>query len=62
MRAAQYPVGPHAKFRLLPDLPILGSTPFSCKFTYCFCAHMHEIVKYFILTEIQEQYLYFPEI
>ena len=37
-------------------------TPFSCKFTYCFCAHMHEIVKYFILTEIQEQYLYFPEI
>ena len=58
----RFPVGPHAKFRLLPDLPILGSTPFSCKFTYCFCAHMHEIVKYFILTEIQEQYLYFPEI
>ena len=29
------------------------------KFTYCFCAHMHEIVKYFILTEseIQEQCL-----
>ena len=22
-------------------------------FTYCCCAHMHEIVKYFILTEIQ---------
>ena len=27
------------------------------KFTYCFCAHMHEIVKYFILTENQEQCL-----
>ena len=61
-RADHIPVGAPAKFRLLPDLPILGSTPFSCKFTYCFCAHMHEIVKYFILTEIQEQYLYFPEI
>ena len=28
------------------------------KFTYCFCAHMHEIVKYFILTEIQKQCLF----
>ena len=24
------------------------SCKFSCKFTYCFCAHMHEILKYFI--------------
>ena len=29
------------------------SCKLSCKFTYCFCAHMHEIVKYFILTEIR---------
>ena len=27
------------------------------KFTYCFCAHMHEIAKYFILTGIQKQCL-----
>ena len=26
-----------------------------CKSTYCFCAHMHEITKYFLYTENQEQ-------
>ena len=25
------------------------------KSTYCFCAHMHEITKYFLFTENQEQ-------
>ena len=25
------------------------------KSTYCFCAHMHEITKYFLFTEDQEQ-------
>ena len=27
------------------------------KSTYCFCAHMHEITKYFLCTENQEQCL-----
>ena len=27
------------------------------KSTYCFCAHMHEILKYFLLTENQQQFL-----
>ena len=32
---------------------ICGNDFRDLKFTYCFCADMHEIVKYFILTEIQ---------
>ena len=31
---------------------------FDCKFTYCFTAHMHEITKYFLSTENQEQCLH----
>ena len=31
------------------------SCKFICKFTYCFCAHMHEIVKYFMLTDIYSE-------
>ena len=27
------------------------------KSTYCFCAHMHEIIKYFLFTEIHKQFL-----
>ena len=40
-----------------------ASPPFDndCKFTYCFTAHMHEIPKYFLSTENQEQCLYFPD-
>ena len=34
-----------------------GDKEWDLKFTYYFCAHMHEIVKYLLFTEIQEQCL-----
>ena len=30
-----------------------GQSVIDLKSTYCFCAHMHEIMKYFLLTENQ---------
>ena len=44
----------------------IGSDPvitvkIDLKSTYCFTAHMHEISKYFLSTENQEQCLYFPD-
>ena len=34
-----------------------GSIDSDLKSTYCFCAHMHEMMKYFLFTEIHEQCL-----
>ena len=39
------------------DLPAGGQSLIDLKSTYCFCAHMHEIMKYFLLTENQQQFL-----
>ena len=35
---------------LIPDI---GYPAYDLKSTYCFCAHMHEMMKYFLLTENQ---------
>jgi len=35
------------------DLPPGGQSVIDLKSTYCFCAHMHEIMKYFLFTENQ---------
>ena len=35
------------------DLPCTGQPVNNLKSTYCFCAHMHEIMKYFLFTENQ---------
>ena len=39
--------------RRLNLIPRTGYPAVDLKSTYCFCAHMHEIIKYFLLTENQ---------
>ena len=43
--------------RRLDLIPEFGYPAYDLKSTYCFCAHMHEIIKYFLFTENQEQCL-----
>ena len=39
--------------RRLNLIPRTGYPAYDLKSTYCFCAHMHEMMKYFLLTENQ---------
>ena len=39
----------------LPNRCMMQRFGSQCKSTYCFCAHMHEITKYFLFTENQKQ-------
>ena len=51
--SALYPALRPPTQRRLDMIPRTGYPAVDLKSTYCFCAHMHEIIKYFLLTENQ---------
>ena len=52
-RDLPYPVSDPLQLTRSSDLPSGGQSLIDLKSTYCFCAHMHEIMKYFLFTENQ---------